>query len=199
MFSNNVNNNINKKHTEIINDENNYLSTMVKMVIGDKEVKSALIIDDKKKSDKISKINNNKNYSKYNYDSVKKMINDVIQLNNSIDIQSLFSILIINFNNKYVYTFDYKDFPKNIPQFSKCFKYYAIITIPLIFLHKDEYAYKRNSSEAKIIFEKFIYITLDIIGQKKISIKKIDSLIGEYKKINNYNNKENINMEDMTS
>ena len=172
MFSNNVNNNINKKHTEIINDENNYLSTMVKMVIGDKEVKSALIIGDKKKSDKISKINNNKNYSKYNYDSVKKMINDVIQLNNSIDIQSLFSILIINFNNKYVYTFDYKYFHKNIPQFSKCFKYYAIMIIPLIFLNKDEYDYKRNSSEAKIIFEKFIYITLDIIGQKKYQLKK---------------------------
>ena len=27
MFSNNVNNNINKDHTEIINDDNNYLST----------------------------------------------------------------------------------------------------------------------------------------------------------------------------
>ena len=127
------------------------------------------------------------------------MINDAIQLNNSLDIQSLFSILIINFNNKYVYTFDYKYFHKNIPQFSKCFKYYAIMIIPLIFLNKDEYDYKRNSSEAKIIFEKFIYITLDIIGQKKILIKKIDSFIGEYKKINNYNNKENINMEDMTS
>ena len=127
------------------------------------------------------------------------MINDAIQLNNSLDIQSLFSILIINFNNKYVYTFDYKYFHKNIPQFSKCFIYYAIMIIPLIFLNKDEYDYKRNSSEAKIIFEKFIYITLDIIGQKKILIKKIDSFIGEYKKINNYNNKENINMEDMTS
>ena len=179
---NNYLNNMKKEQTESNIDKNNYnyLSNNIKINNRDKE------------SDKINKNNNNK----YNYDYVKKIINDAIQLNNSIDIQSLFSILIINFNNKYIYTFDYKDFPKNIPQFSECYKYYAIMTIPLIFLHKDEYAYKRNSSEAKIIFEKFIYLTVDIIGQEKIAFKKIDSFIGEYKKINNYNNKENINMEE---
>ena len=191
MFNNKLNNNMNKEKSENNNDKNNYLNMNIKTSNRDKEVKTELIIYDKKKNNKINKFNSNK----YNYEYVKKMINDAIQLNNSIDIQSLFSILIINFNNKYIYTFDYKDFPKNIPQFSDCYKYYAIMTIPLIFLHKDEYAYKRNSSEAKIIFEKFIYITVDIIGQKKISFKKIDSFVGEYKKINNYN-KENLNMEE---
>ena len=125
-----------------------------------------------------------------------KMVNEAIQLKSSIEIQSLYSILVINFNNKYLFTFDYKDFPKDIPQFSDCYKYYCIITIPLIFLHKDEIIYKNSSSEAKTIFEKFIYKTIENIGLKNMSFKKIDSFINEYKKDNNDYSNDKMTMEE---
>ena len=152
--------------------------------------------DKKTYFEKKIKINNITNYNIYNYDYVMKMINEAIQLKSSIEIQSLYSILVINFNNKYLFTFDYKDFPKDIPQFSDCYKYYCIITIPLIFLHKDEIIYKNSSSEAKTIFEKFIYKTIENIGLKNMSFKKIDSFINEYKKDNNDYSNDKMTMEE---
>jgi hypothetical protein len=130
-----------------------------------------------------------------NYEYVIKMLNEAIQLKNSIEIQSLFSILLINFNNKYLTTFECKELPKDVPQFSLCYKYFVIIVIPLIFLHKDETIYKNSSSEAKNIFESFLSACIENIGQKNISNKKIDSFINEYKKTNS-KNKINISMEE---
>ena len=154
--------------------------------------------DKKKYFDKTIKINNITNYHIYNYDYVMKMINEAIQLKNSIEIPSLFSILIINFNSKYISTFDYKDFPKEIPKFTECYKYYSIIAIPLIFLHKDEIIYKNSSAEAKIIFEKFIYLSIESIGQKNMPFKKIESFLDEFKK-NNKNSQINISMDECCS
>ena len=145
---------------------------------------------------KIKKITNNLiHLNKYNYDYVMKMINEAIQLKNSIEIQSLFSILLINFNNKYLTNFDYKDFPKEIPQFPICYKYFSIIIIPLIFLHKDESIYSNTSTQAKNIFEEFIFACIENIGQKNLSSKKIDSYIEEYNN-NKMNNKEKVIMEE---
>ena len=163
---------------------------------------SELLKSEKKNNDKIKKLNNASSYNSfniYNYEYVMKMINEAIQLKNSIEIQSLFSILIINFNNKYLYTFDYKEFPKEIPKFSNCYKYFSIMTIPLIFLHKDESIYKNSSSETKIIFENFIYIIIENIGKHNLAYKKIDSFIEEYKKNNYICIKEKKNMEDCCS
>ena len=159
---------------------------------------SDLLKSEKKKQyfDKNIKVNNITNYNMHNYEYVMKMLNEAIQLKNSIEIQSLYSILLINFNNKYLTTFDDKEFPKEIPQFSNCYKYFAIMIIPLVFLHKDENIYKNSSSEAKNIFETFIYICIENIGQKNMSYKKIDSFIDEYKK--NNNNKEKKSMEECT-
>ena len=140
-----------------------------------------------------------RNSSTCNYEYVTKMLNEAIQLKNSIEIQSLFSILLINFNNKYLATFDYKEFPKEIPQFSNCYKYFVIMAIPLIFLLKDETIYKNSWLEAKNIFESFIYICIENIGQKSMSHKKIDSFVNEFKKNNNIskeNNNMNLNMEE---
>jgi Dullard-like phosphatase family protein len=130
-----------------------------------------------------------------NYEYVTKMFNEAIQLKNSIEIQSLFSILLINFNNKYLAAFECEEFPNDIPQFSICYKYFVIMVIPLIFLHKDETIYKNSSSEAKNIFESFICVCIENVGQKNMSNKKIDSFIDEYKKTNN-KDKINIGMEE---
>lgn len=161
---------------------------------------SDILKSDKKnyleKNYKIKKITNNLiHLNKYNYDYVMKMINEAIQLKNSIEIQSLFSILLINFNNKYLTNFDYKDFPKEIPQFPFCYKYFSIIIIPLIFLHKDESIYANTSTQAKNIFEEFIYACIENIGVKNLSSKKIDSYIEEYNN-NKINNIEKMSMEE---
>ena len=158
---------------------------------------SELLKSEKKPNlDRTIRINGAKNYTLFSYDYPIKMINEAIQLKNSIEIQSLFSILIINFNNKFLFTFDSKEFPKDIPKFSEVYKYYCIMTIPLIFLHKDEILYKNSSSEAKIVYEKFIYLTIKEIGQKNMPFKKIDSFIDEFIKENKNNNNETISMEE---
>ena len=161
---------------------------------------SDILKSDKKnyleKNYKIKKITNNLiQLNKYNYDYAMKMLNEAIQLKNSIEIQSLFSILLINFNNKYLTNFDYKDFPKEIPQFPICYKYFSIVIIPLIFLQKDESIYSNTSAQAKNIFEEFIYACIENIGEKNLSSKKIDSYIEEYNN-NKINNKEMMSLEE---
>ena len=161
---------------------------------------SDILKSDKKnyleKNYKIKKLTNNLiQLNKYNYDYVMKMLNEAIQLKNSIEIQSLFSILLINFNNKYLTNFDYKDFPKEIPQFPICYKYFSIVIIPLIFLQKDESIYSNTSAQAKNIFEEFIYACIENIGEKNLSSKKIDSYIEEYNN-NKINNKEMMSLEE---
>ena len=174
---------ININNLSYINNINNFQKKSI----------SDLLSGKKKNFEKDIKTKNISNYKENNYDYVIKMINEAIQLKNAIEIQSLFSILILNFNNKYFSSFDGKECPTNIPQFSDCYKYYSIITIPLIFLQKDERIYKHSSSEAKKIFENFIYITIEILGQKNMTFKKINTFIDEYNK--NNNNKEKKSME----
>ena len=196
IFRNNLKNNIsdlNNKTNHLINDNldssNNFSNRQRGSGISD-------ILKSDKKNYKIKKITNSLiQFNKYNYDYVMKMMNEAIQLKNSIEIQSLFSILLINFNNKYLTNFDYKDFPKEVPQFQICYKYFSIIIIPLIFLHKDESIYANTSTQAKNIFEEFIYACIENIGEKNLSCKKIDSYIKEYKN-SKINNKEMMSMEE---
>ena len=194
-----IRNNLKYTKEDNIYINNNNISNNNELINRSRMGISELLKSDKKKNfeKKIIENNPNDNLSKYNYDYVIKMINEAIQLKNSIEIQSLFSILIINFNNKYFFSFDYNNFPKDIPNFSECYKYYSIIIIPLIFLHKDENIYKNSSSEAKIILENFIYTTIENIGKENLSFKKIDTFIDEYKK--NFNNNEIMSMEECCS
>ena len=118
----------------------------------------------------------------YNVDYIIKMIIEAIQLKNSIEIYSLFSILLINFNNKYLVAFSSKKFWKEaIPHFD-CYKYLSIFIIPLIFFYKDENIYKINCSRVKTIFENLIFICIENLGQKSLKYKKILSFIEEFKK-----------------
>ena len=195
IFKNNIKQNakdLNNRSVYLNNNDN--LSCKSNLSNREKSGISELLKSDKKNYRQTNIKKNLSYYSIYNYDYVMKMINEAIQLKNSIEIQSLFSILLINFNNKYLATFDYKDFPKEIPQFSICYKYFSVFIIPLIFLHKDESIYKNSSSDAKDIFETFIYVCIENIGQKNLLSKKIDLFIEEYKK--NGGNKEKKDMEE---
>ena len=118
----------------------------------------------------------------YNIDYIIKMIIEAIQLKNSIEIYSLFSILLINFNNKYIVVFSSKKFEKEVFPYFDCYKYLSISIIPLIFFYKDENIYKINNFKVKKIFENLIFICIEKIGQKCLKYKKIISFIEEFKK-----------------
>ena len=118
----------------------------------------------------------------YNIDYIIKMIIEAIQLKNSIEIYSLFSILLINFNNKYIVVFSSKKFEKEAYPYFDCYKYLSIFIIPLIFFYKDENIYKINNSKVKKIFENLIFICIEKLGQKCLKYKKILSFIDEFKK-----------------
>ena len=118
----------------------------------------------------------------YNIDYIIKMIIEAIQLKNSIEIYSLFSILLINFNNKYIVVFSSKKFEKEAYPYFDCYKYLSIFIIPLIFFYKDENIYKINNSKVKKIFENLIFICIEKLGQQCLKYKKILSFIDEFKK-----------------
>ena len=123
----------------------------------------------------------------YNIDYIIKMIIETIQLKNSIEIYSLFSILLINFNNKYIVVFSSKKFEREAYPYFDCYKYLSIFIIPLIFFYKDESIYKINNSKVKKIFENLIFICIEKLGQQCLKYKKILSFIDEFKKTQNTN------------
>ena len=118
----------------------------------------------------------------YTIDYIIKMIIEAIQLKNAIEIYSLFNILLINFNNKFIVLFDPTKITKESQPYLNCYKYLSIFIIPLIFFYKDEKIYKINCSEVKKIFENLIYICIEKFGQKAYKYKKILSFLEEYKK-----------------
>ena len=118
----------------------------------------------------------------YNIDYIIKMIIETIQLKNSIEIYSLFSILLINFNNKYIVVFSSKKFEIEVYPYLDCYKYLSIFIIPLIFFYKDENIYKIYNSKVKKIFENLIFICIEKLGQQCLKYKKILSFIDEFKK-----------------
>ena len=144
-----------------------------------------VVITDLFKNDKYyQKMNDTSTVQKelYNIDYVIKMIIEAIQLKNSIEIYSLFYILLINFNNKYVVVFSSKKFWKEVIPYFDCYKYLSIFIIPLIFFYKDENIYKINCSRVKSIFDNLIFICIENLGQKCLKYKKILSFIEEFKK-----------------
>ena len=118
----------------------------------------------------------------YKFDYIIKMIIEAIQLKNSIEIYSLFSILLINFNNKYIVSFSLNKFSQEVYPFLNYYKYLSISIVPLIFFYKDENIYKINIPNVKNLFENIIYIFINRLGQKAFINKKINSFLEEFKK-----------------
>ncbi len=161
---------------------NNYISPTSLSTRNNKVIFTELLSSNK--SYKISnKINStpNKNESN-NIEYIIQLVIEAIQLKNAIEIHSLFGILLINFNNKYIVVYKQNNFTKEIKKFFDCYKYISIFIIPLIFLFKDENIYKKNSTEAKKLFSNLIYIFIKKIGNIVFKYKKIISFLDEYKK-----------------
>ena len=161
---------------------NNYISPTSLSTRNNKVIFTELLSSNK--SYKISnKINStpNKNESN-NIEYIIQLVIEAIQLKNAIEIHSLFGILLINFNNKYIVVYKQNNFTKEIKKFFDCYKYISIFIIPLIFLFKDENIYKKNSTEAKKLLSNLIYIFIKKIGNIVFKYKKIISFLDEYKK-----------------
>ena len=174
------NNNMNKKiNTDYINNYNtpNCLTNR-----NNKKFFTEQSKNDKDKNYQKTKETSTSKKELCNLDYIIKMLIEAIQLKNSIEIYSLFNILLINFNNKYIALYDQKIFLREVLPFLDCYKYLSISIIPLIFFYKDENIYKINCSVVKKIFENLIFICIEKFGQKVYKYKKIVSFMEEYKK-----------------
>ena len=174
IINKNIQNKINNNYNNILNSPTSLTSRSNKIVF------SELL----KKDTDIQKLNESSTIKKelYNSDYIIKMIIEAIQLNNSIEAYSLFSILLLNFNNRYIVSYEQKKFIKESQIYLNCYKYLSIFIIPLIFFYKDENIYKINCSEVKKIFENLIYICIEKFGQQAYKYKKIFSFNEEFKK-----------------
>lgn len=183
----NSNNNFKKKiNIDYINNDN-YNSPNCLTSRNNKIFFSELLKNDKDKQHLKTKEKVIQKKELCNLDYIIKMFIETIQLKNSIEIYSLFSILLVNFNNKYIVLYDQKIFLKDVLPFIDCYKYLSIFITPLIFFYKDENIYKINCSEVKKIFENLIIICIEKIGQKAFKYKRIVSFMDEHKTSKKYN------------
>ena len=182
----NSNNNFKKKlNIDYINNDN-YNSPNCLTSRTNKIFFSELLKNDKDKQHLKTKEKVIQKKELCNLDYIIKMFIETIQLKNSIEIYSLFSILLVNFNNKYIVLYGQKIFLKDALPFLDCYKYLSIFITPLIFFYKDENIYKINCSEVKKIFENLIIICIEKIGQKAYKYKRIVSFMDEHKTSKKY-------------
>ena len=181
---NNINNKIKKINISSINNNYNYhiYNSPNSTKRSDKIFFTELLKTEKDKQFQKTKETSTIKKELCNIDYFIKMLIEAIQLKNSIEIYSLFSILLINFNNKYLVLYDQKIFLKEVFPFLDCYKYLSISIIPLIFFYKDENIYKINCTEVKKIFANLIFICLEKFGQKAYKYKKVVSFMEEHKK-----------------
>jgi TFIIF-interacting CTD phosphatase-like protein len=121
----------------------------------------------------------NEDFSNY----IIKYVEDFIQIFNSLQKKNAFISLIFEFNKKYFYTFDNKDYPE-IPlksSFFEILKYSSIIVVCLVFMSKDLDLHKKYCSKVKEPVEKFIYSLINIVGRNSLRTKVINTFIKNYK------------------
>ena len=113
-----------------------------------------------------------------------KFFEEFIQIYNSLQKKNIFISLIFEFNKKYIYSFNNKEYP-DIPiknDFFEILKYSTIIVVCLIFLSKDLDLYKKYSGKIKEPIEKFIFSIINIVGRNSLKTKVINSFIKNFKK-----------------
>ena len=146
-----------------------------------KEELKQSILQKIKEEEIIIKINlSNEEFSNY----IIKFFEEFIQIFNSLQKKNTFISLIFDFNKKYFYTFNNKEYPE-IPQkndFFEILKYSTIIVVCLIFMSKDLDLHKKYCSKVKEPVEKFIYSLINIVGRNSLRTKVINTFIKNFKK-----------------
>ena len=113
-----------------------------------------------------------------------KFFDEFIQIYNSLQKKNSFIPLVFEFNKKYFYGFNNKEYPE-IPlksNFFQTLKYSSIIIVCLVFLSKDGDLHKKYCGKVKEPLEKFIYSIINIVGRNSLKTKTINSFIKNFKK-----------------
>ena len=91
---------------------------------------------------------------------------------------------MFEFNKKYIYTFNYKEYP-DIPiksTFFEALKYSTLMIVCLVFMSKDLDLHKKYSSKIKEPVEKFIYSIINTMGRNELKTKVINAFVKNFKK-----------------
>ena len=113
-----------------------------------------------------------------------KFFDEFIQIYNSLQKKNSFISLVFEFNKKYFYSFNNKEYPEIPlkPNFFEILKYSAIIVVCLVFLSKDGDLHKKYCGKVKEPIEKFIYSIINIVGRNSLKTKTINTFIKNFKK-----------------
>ena len=113
-----------------------------------------------------------------------KFFDEFIQIYNSLQKKNSFISLVFEFNKKYFYSFNNKEYPEIPlkPNFFEILKYSAIIVVCLVFLSKDGDLHKKYCGKVKEPIEKFIYSIINIVGRNSLKTKTINTFIKSFKK-----------------
>ena len=121
-------------------------------------------------------------------ESQKVIINfydDFIEILYCYNSRKIFISLVKSLNEKYLYKFNSKKFPKTkeSQEFLESFKYSSIIIVCFIFLVKDYNLYENSGKKIKESLEQFVFSCLDNVDRTIIFSLKIISFIQRYRKI----------------
>ena len=140
-----------------------------------------MVLQKLKEEEKLIKIKLiNDEFSNY----IIKFFEDFIQIYNSLQKKNSFILLILEFNKKYIYSFNKIDYPETPLKndFFEILKYSTIIVVCLIFMSKDLELHKKYCSKIKEPLEKFIYSLIIIIGRNSLKTKVINAFVKNFKK-----------------
>ena len=114
-----------------------------------------------------------------------KFFEEFVQIFYSLPKKNAFTALVLEFNKKYIYTFNLKEYP-DIPiknNFFDIFKFSTIVVVCLVFLSKDGDLYKKYVSKIKEPVEKFIYSIINLVGRNILRTKIINVFVKNFKKV----------------
>ena len=195
IFINN-NNNLNKIE-DISNDLEELTLEQNGVLINEKEIIKSKneFYSEKKHSNKMSFINVKEIFKDkeekiflYTEKESQKVItnfyDDFIEIIYCFNSRKTFIALVKSINEKHLYKFNSKKFPKTkeSQEFLESFKYSAIIIVCFIFLVKDHNLYQNSVKKIRDNLEQFIFTCLDKVDRTVIFSLKIISFVQRYKK-----------------
>ena len=125
---------------------------------------------------------------------IKSFHENIIDILNEYEIYIKYVSLVHKFNETYFFLFDIQSFPitpLNI-RFLDTYKLSCVLIIPLIFLAKDKNLYMENITKMKELLQSYIYSSINKIDYIILDSIKIDDYISKIK-----SNKENITLSDI--
>ena len=193
--NNNNNNSAKKENPDISNDIEELTLDKNGLLINEKDI---VRLSEKKPSKKlvhqnhlhnIISIEKEEKIIPYTEKESQKIItnfyDDFIEIIYCFNSRKTFIALVKSINEKYLYKFNSKKFPKTkeTKEFLETFKYSSIIIVCFIFLVKDYNLYENSGKKIKENLEQFIYSCLDNIDRTIIFSLKIISYVQRYRKI----------------